>query len=584
MATTFSTITVPTAMSLSGQWTPWKVFEMLSIQGPGRPFPETKGDRSALWFANEISNTLISLESPGNVGIQTLLGIMAPGISAPVSESATISIHRAWQHVLFTGGGQGAGTVSPQLGFNLGNKFKHQAYYGFDGMAIGSSLGATTFWYASGCYASMDYVVNCRFYKTIVQQGKVISTRFDTLVSPPILYIQLCNSQNSPPGSVLGSGSVAGSSGFSPGGNLYVSTTVPIKNTTNISVIVEKIPITVNINSRWEIAWKDTAATADMILNKRSSSHIQAGNFFVLDKPWVIQDPALMFEYGLSVGNEEKSIGALKGSKGAAGSSGYVQPDGTAMPTTQDLTNLSTNIKYYRTLNQKPFMKYFINGLFVPQMVTTGSSGTGGAGGTSGSGGITERLYVAYADIADQSAIDLPINPHQQTLRGEAMAPGGEFADGLNALNSQSPSLSTIRLILGPNPVPDNFVAGNLVGEFIRIDDHGTSYWFEITGQMRNDAVDVSVTCVNSPYKTLYDFLATIGTVYILQQNFWLINEMYPGIGQGTTGLYYNKTSAGPVGSAGEYTLSWKAQSVQQAKILLSPEPVAGFLTAPAKS
>lgn len=347
---------------------------------------------------------------------------------------------------------------SPRLGFQIGNQFKHQSYIGVT--SFGSyDLG----WRSFETISNIEYASNCRLKRLYLDHGKIIDS---SIYDGNKRFIKL-HTKNS-----------GASSYFKLSGNLYVWTIIEKKSSEGI-VTKEYTKLTIDLTK------STLTINGDLLIQETElTKNIKSGDFFQLEKPWVLEDPALLFEYGLNKDN------------------GFYQTD-------------------EQKIHPESPLKITIQGIWFEKEVeridpTDGSK-------------VKIKLWHVYSDLSAMQFI-LPTTYDQEKMVLESKDKGGSLADGISLLMDDVTSESIRISIFGSGSSTQNFASDCLMGEFIKINES----YFEISGHPRNETVIVNTKASNS-FETIFEVMnfenasssTDLTSISVFQQNFWFINELY---------------------------------------------------------
>jgi hypothetical protein len=348
---------------------------------------------------------------------------------------------------------------SPRLGLQLGSQFKNQAYISVKGDGIANINTISVDWIRFDTIYQIEYAINCRFKKLYIAHGKILNVnkKFSD-----VYCIKIYEKNEYP------------NLKFKLDGKMWIWVVIDDK--------YKKIEFDLSKNIT-------LSEESELIFEKSIFPEIENvgnGDFFVLEKPWVAEDPTTLFEYGLN------------------------KDDG-----------------FYQTQDQKTkpesSFKMTIRGIWLQEEFIINDKKT--------------TLWHVYSDL-NSSQFVLPVTEDQEEEVGE-YKDVGLFKDGLNLLKEKisSGSLQTIRVtVFGATMQTQNFAADCLRGEFIKIQSSSDDYYFEIVGHPRQETIEVNINCANANtnISEVMDFETNttpelLATIDVFQQSFWFINELYYG-------------------------------------------------------
>lgn len=367
---------------------------------------------------------------------------------------------------------------SPRLGFQIGSQLKHQVYISVNSSGIADkSLGFVS-WIRFDTISQIEYATNSRLKRLYVKNGKIVISK----ISKDTYLVKLHEKNKYP------------SQKFQLSGTLSIWSLIENNDDGKITKTYEK--------NSFSVSGLSMSVSGDLIFNSKNDpniSKVRTGDFFELDKPWVIEDPSLLFEYGLN-----KKNGFYETSS-----------QSTTPPTT---------------------IKNTIQAFWIQSEVTRKDNNNNI---------VSLNLWHAFTDL-QESQLALPKTLEQEKITGESSIKGGGWADGSKKIQEliSSGNASIIRVsFFGPSGNAQNFASDCVTGEFLNIEDN----FFEIISQPRNETIEINIFPINS----LNNISKIIGlegssspddlkTAKIFQQKFWFINELhygYPysnGLWQGT--------------------------------------------------
>ena len=504
MATDISTGSVPSYLPLPSSWNKWQAISIHGRHAPQDdifPYRTVTEDESGnfnysgksyvpsntLAIAAEIANTAIDISSPGGATDAGMFPV-AHGVYPPgMAETLNLTFSRTGS------GGEYAGTpwyvrgVSPRYGVSVGNIFKHQAYIGLSLQGDGQSFfAANTTWLHVYGTAKVEYCTNSRLKKLYIDHGLVVGIRTETDTSGKVwMYIKINDSI------------------FPPPDNLSMTNSMKVWTS---KVTLDSEPITdpghpsetydfTTLNKTWEIKVEIAAVYKDR------TNFVKAGDFFKLDIPILLGDPAFIHEYELDV-----------------------------------VKDAHNGQEHYETVEQRFSYGSKIIGLWTafPKLVMKE--------GKEVSDVQEEAVDLAYVNEEYRNDVFLPKSTGESVARNEGMDWGGDFNTGKDILSHHANQFSNVKLIIQAPSLTryQNFATQNLIGEFVEV--QGGNF-FQIVGHPRPDTILVSNSCLNSfekvknkmVPKSLMGFLASNLDITIYQQKFWMITEVYPGT-PGTSG------------------------------------------------
>jgi hypothetical protein len=439
-------------IALPADWPGWNPKYLMNGGRPfGRPydyyFPPNYLPAQYFNVVDSFANTLLDLPNASMLLAQFVFSPAAAAAfaqaTAPIMYSATLKRIGSSASTSPDSGVYYVAFKSPRVGYQLGTHFKSQTYVTVGVTALGFVYNlANIVWMPnSSIVPRIEYRMNCRFRQFYVMNGKLTGVRADP-ANASQTQVQLFDSTDTP------------NFASPPNGSIKVIKSDGTSQTLSIS----------SVDSQW---WC-TVATPNGSDGTPTAVSVAVGDFYVLSKPWLIEDPQLMFEYGLGVSG-----------------------DG-----------------YYQTDYQKCKVTGNVIGMWLPP---EGSS----------------TLYVPYVDATNSDYMASKINIDsaavaQQELEGISPTIAGDTAAGYAKFNALSPKPSTLRIIVRHDDpgIKHNFMAGNLVGEYLQAGDQ----YYEIVGQTRYDTVEIKDASITS--SQLFSTIQPV-QVTIVQQNFWKISEMY---------------------------------------------------------
>jgi hypothetical protein len=456
---------VTSSLTLPSTWNPWTVASGSGFFRPfSAPLPEAYFPTNVIAFSGEFSNQLINL-THADLTLLRLLSFSAAGMTVALTVGMPISLNINYSRS-GNSGTIGVGspyrdfTPSPRYGYSVGNEYKHQAYFRLDIAGVGWLSGVSAVWFATFGTMSIENCSNCRLRKVYLSQGRILGIGFKKETDPATgevvskMTIKLHDKDIPPP------------KGLTVGGNIEVysfNKDQPVKESLSITGILED----------WSV-----------VVDLKKDMYARVGDFFKLDKPILVEDPATMHDYGLKI-------------------------DGQI---------LRTDGQRYEISNEKEPGTGNIIGVWVEDKDPNIDE---------------DFVFVAYVDEKNRSYVRLPESAFEAERNLESMKFGGSAIEGFNKIKSLK--ADTIRLILSVSGSPgaQNFCAGNLVGEFVEINKKH----YEVLFNPRGDTIVISVYALEDDVSILKDGMTW--ELKMIQQNFWMTSEVYTNNGAGgTNGLY----------------------------------------------
>ena len=338
---------------------------------------------------------------------------------------------------------------SPRFGYQIGS-FKQQAY--FKVRSIGTNF-FNTGWSEFNTIPNIEYVTNNRLKKLYLSHGKILGIRKEL---GNIFYVSLCAfSQNQ-------------DVNFTPSGTLNVwSLDTTTKTYNKFGFDLSKTQITDN----GELIF-DVTTLPDV-------EKIFTGDFFTIDKPWILEDYSLLFEYGLQKNNG-----------------------------------------FYET-NEQKFKAFYEFGTMNVKGVWTQVSKDLVYSDESKE---TVVLWTLYTDL-DASVITLPTTPEDEKYYGENMLILGTLKEGIEILKKsfEDGNIENIRVVIfGAGGELQNFYPPSLVGEFVKVEDN----YFEIMAHPRTETIEIQINSANA-ISNFTDVGLGGEIIDVFQQKFWFTNELY---------------------------------------------------------
>lgn len=325
--------------------------------------------------------------------------------------------------------------------FQIGD-LKHQSYFKIAIEYLTSSV-----------ISSIEYATNSRLKKLYLAHGKIVKIRKEF---NNIFYVTLYEFNEKP---MLN---------FTPSGNLNVWSVD--KNNKYVKYSLDLSQSQINENGEL-IFNKDITPDVEKILT---------GDFFTIDKPWILEDYALIFEYGLTKNN------------------GFYE----------------TNNQKYKAFYEFGAMNIKGVWLQLPKEFTN-------ADGSKE----TFILWKLFTDLNKEMFI-LPETEEDEKFFGEN-SEIGSFDNGFKQLeqNVKDGKTTTARVVIfGAGSKLENFYQPYLIGEYAKVGD----YYFEIVNHPRLDTIEVQLKSVNGNVNFI-DQAGSNNNVDVFQQKFWFVNDLYWG-------------------------------------------------------
>ena len=341
---------------------------------------------------------------------------------------------------------------SPRFGYQIGS-FKQQSYFRV------RSMGTNPFgegWTSFDTIPNIEYVTNNRLKKLYLSHGKILSIRKEL---GNIFYVSLCAFSQKP------------DMNFRPSGTLSVWS---LDETDETKPKYNKFD--------FDLSKTQIADNGELIFDKATLPDIEkiyANDFFSIDKPWILEDYSLLFEYGLNKNN------------------GFFE----------------TNEQKHKALYESGNM--IVRGVWVqlPKKLTYTDKSEE-----------TVSLWTLYTDL-DASMFVLPTTPEDEKYYGENSDIGGTLQEGIKLLKQdfKDGKITVARVVVfGANSALQNFYPPSLVGEFVKTGDN----YFEITEHPRTETIGVQINSTNAVVN-FTDVGLGGKTIDVFQQKFWFINELY---------------------------------------------------------
>lgn len=366
---------------LGSSWNPWILASRSGYDRPfSSPLPLNWFPARTISLYAEFLNNFICISS-SDITALALLGwsmagaTMAYSIGIPTSLSISYTRARGNHGTLGFNQRYYDPALSPRYGYSIGNLFKHQAYFTMKIVGMGWTIGFQNIWLTTPGIMAIESCSNARLRRAYLKQGKVLGIRF----GPPDqsgqkkMYVKICEKDIPPP------------DGLS-------CPSLTIHTMQGDSPSTENLGGTLNVG--WEIESTGGANT-----------YIQEGDFFTLSTPLLLEDPALMHEYGL------------------------------------------TKDPYWRTKQQRFEIETDIIGSWVQTIDET-----------------LGAVFMAHVS-GDKKLVTLPSTEAEAIRNQESMEYGGSPDD---AFEGEPSTVRLIMNVCG-GPGLQNFCAGNLIGEFAEI-------------------------------------------------------------------------------------------------------------------
>ena len=415
--------------------------------------------------------------------------------------------------------------LAPRFGFQIGN-FKQQAYFQIYSFCTGLITLGTVAWLSSDTLAKVEYVTNNIMKRFYLSHGKIQEAVSDVVDGMVVLKLaDIAQEQNF---------------NFAPSGNLYIwtGTTDSNGNTTYSKKIFDLSSLVLDKNGRIFI---NSTTYPDVLL-------VKTGDFFLVEKPWVLEDYTKLFEYGLNKKsgfyetNEQKIKAFSETGKMTIQGVWFQYANITEL---QDLAAETEGESSSSSDSSETIV--FENNVDINDADLSSESSQ-----SSSSMSTNEEdmlLWHVFTDMKD-AQLTLPTNNAEQELLGEAKHVAGTLSEGLGYLNKliKNKKATTARIIVfGAGTKLQNFYTNSLVGEFIKVSVSGknstSDAYFEIVGHPRNDTIEVDVNSCNisidlsDAVKIDKQDVRYMEVIDVLQQKFWFVNELFFGT-PSTTGLW----------------------------------------------
>lgn len=237
-----------------------------TVYMPDADFPVLYTPSSAFWMRSIITHCAIPWQNSLDPFSLFLLGGGSTGTI--IGSVSGLSVVGNVADIFTAGGSFGLfpkrqGGPGPRLGFNIGTAFKQQIYVRFD---IQNTFGTVSL-----LGYAVELMENSRFKRYYVYEGQLL----DYIVEGDEHLLRLDIDKSTIP------------DGFSPTGSIKVVKPSGTILTMSISGIKEN--------------W-------DLIISSPSTSEVpETGDYYVLDKPWIIEDPALLSGIILATENDNPS-------------------------------------------------------------------------------------------------------------------------------------------------------------------------------------------------------------------------------------------------------------------------------------
>lgn len=271
----------------------------------------------------------------------------------------------------------------------------------------------------------------------------------------------------------------------------------------------------------------------EKVENLANIEKISDGDFFTIDNPWVLEDYALLFEYGLNKSSDgffETNRQKYK----AFYEFGEMNIKGVWLQLPKKFTNTDGSKetvflwKLFTNLPKSMFVlpetesdeKFFgedaeVGTLDEYNKIVNNLERT-----------IKEseaRVEEATAEV--EALIQQGVSAKEIATAEEALQAAKEMLQEDKAIAGQIENGTTVRVVLfGAGSKLENFYQPSLIGEYANVDN----YYFEIVGHSRLDTIEINLQSANGDV----DFMETAGfskNVDIFQQKFWFVNELYWG-------------------------------------------------------
>jgi len=378
--------------------------------------------------------------------------------------------------------------TSPRFGYQIG-LFKHQAYFKLRSFAASYNgiLGIETSDFTS--ISSIEYATNSRFKKLYLSHGKILNIRkeFDN-----IFYVTLCDFETNP------------DINFKPSGTLSVWAIVDENNefVRSVEYLKQYKKFTFDLNK------SQITDNGELVFDKTTFpdiDKISTGDFFTIDKPWILEDYSLLFEYGLN------------------NNSGFYETNEQ---------KYTTGSKLMGIWHQRPKELIYADGS--KETVLLWTLYTSGFDYDSKEVKNAEELKKQFS---------LPITPEEEKSTGECSEIGGTLLHGMGIMEASIVHFnkipSSVRIVVfSPDTNLQNFYPPSLIGEFINVD----GYYFEIVDHPRPETIEININSLNGPVNFLWMWMVTDVTwaqfwlvklprktvvINVLQQKDWFVNELY---------------------------------------------------------
>jgi hypothetical protein len=508
-----------TPPKLSG-WSDWKPITRMRSLYEEREFyfPPDMLPSSKIGISNEFDSSAIWIDAAelnitGRLSITPMIAGFLAGIGGIPVGLVGRSSRTTGTYYSVSGAHRSFGMCSPRFGFSIDKIFKHQAYIKLDFFAFGiTGPNYQIYWMDVACVPQIEFSTNCRMKRYLVSHGKVLGTKIskDTQEKTTAIYLKICDNTQPCMATLSGEITIWGirSSG-------YQTAKFPIKG----------------ITADWYVQ-------IDPPVEKDGEEVFipATGDFYMLDKTIVAEDPQLLHEFDVVTPNyapsEVTHIDDLYSKEQSSGTT----------------DNQIVGIWLYDETKQKWIA--YVNKADSPGMDTNNT-------------------------INWQSKVHLPENDAQSAVAGEDQEFGGSLDEGIEAFNKLDPRPAVVRLVLDKaigSSTMQNFYAGNLKGGYISVE----SEFYEIVDHPRLDTIEIlnsgmqtGTELITSDMKSATSLRSKKISVY--QQYFWQITELYTSYYQNDTGALWGGaiTEIEFDKEKGTTTITWRTRE-SNSKLALS--------------